>query len=91
MKNVMRIERVEKLSTTEQENWLCGWYRIAEDDGSTVAYCPDAATARLVIDGFEMRRYLVERCKTTCAGRERYSGRLRHEPDCPAYMLGLVD
>lgn len=44
-----------------------------------------------VNDGFEMRRYLIERCKITCAGRERYSGKLRHEPDCPAYALGLVD
>lgn len=89
----MRIERVEesRLSPAERENWLRGWFRVVEDDGSTVAYCPDAATARLVIDRFKMRRYLIERCKATCAGRERYSGKLRHEPNCPAYDLGLVD
>ena len=24
------------------------WYRITEDDGSTIAYCPDVVTAKLV-------------------------------------------
>ncbi len=89
----MRIERVKKsrLSLAERENQLCGWYRIAKDDGSTVAYCPDAATVQQIVQGFVVCDYLIERCKITCAGRERYTGRLRHEPDCPAYALGLVD
>ena len=39
----------------------------------------------------EIEDYLLFRCKQTCAGREGYQGKLKHEPDCPAYDLGLVD
>lgn len=39
----------------------------------------------------EIMAYLVFRCRQTCKGREKYAGKLRHEPDCPAYDLNLVD
>jgi len=39
----------------------------------------------------EIEKHLVSRCQQTCAGRENYSGKLRHVPDCPAYDLGLVE
>jgi hypothetical protein len=35
--------------------------------------------------------YLRARCKQTCAGRERYSGKNRHEPGCPVWELGLEE
>lgn len=39
----------------------------------------------------EIMAYLVFRCRQTCKGREKYAGKLKHEPDCPAYDLNLVD
>ena len=70
---------------------VAGWYRVADDDCSTIAYCPDAATADAFLRSEEIRRHLIDRCRVTCQGREKYAGRLRHEPNCPAYNLGLVE
>lgn len=70
---------------------LEGWFRIVDAGGSTVAYTPDAATAEAFMQSEEIRRYLLARCRQTCADREAYTGRLRHEPNCPVYDLGLVE
>jgi hypothetical protein len=80
----MRVEPVP-------EGSMVGWHRVADDDGSTVAYCPDATTAEGFLRAEEIRHYLVDRCQRTCQGREKYAGRLRHEPNCPAYDLGLIE
>lgn len=70
---------------------LEGWHRVADTDGSTVAYTPDIVTAEAFMQAEDTRRYLLHRCRQTCAGREAYTGRLRHEPNCPAYDLGLEE
>jgi hypothetical protein len=46
----MKIEQMNaKLGKAEREHALETWYRIAEDDGSTVAYVPDFATAERIV------------------------------------------
>ena len=62
----MKIEQVRRpQSPAKREGWLRGWYRVAEDDGSTVAYCPDVATANMIIEAAEIRQYLIDRCRIT--------------------------
>jgi len=39
----------------------------------------------------EIKSYLISLCQQTCKGREGYTGKLRHVPDCPAYNLGMVE
>lgn len=53
----VKIDRAkEPISPAEREHWLRGWYRVAEDDGSTVAYCPDLVTARVIAKTLEKRK-----------------------------------
>jgi hypothetical protein len=46
----MKIEKMnKKLGKVERSLALESWYRIAEDDDSTVAYVPDFATAERIV------------------------------------------
>ena len=38
----------EPANRAERDNWLRGWQRVVAEDGSTIAYCPDKVTARLI-------------------------------------------
>ena len=40
-------------TSAEAEAFLASWYRILEDDGSTVAYAPDAVTAHRIAAAIE--------------------------------------
>ena len=45
----MKIELTTyKLGRAERIHALESWYRIAEDDGSTIAYVPDKGTAERI-------------------------------------------
>ena len=37
----------------EAEAFMRSWFRVVAPDGSTVAFCPDAATARRVVAAME--------------------------------------
>lgn len=88
----MRVEKVHQAEgAAQREHWLVGWHRVVEDDGSTVAYCPDVVTANMIIQAEKTRHYLIDRCRTTCpAVSLGYAGQVSHEPNCPAYGLNLV-
>jgi len=51
---MISIEKVEtlKMAPNESKAFLLGWYRIAEKDGSTIAYAPDRITAQQIADLF---------------------------------------
>ncbi len=42
---------IQIVSREEERCMLTGWHRISEPDGSTIAYCPDIVTARLIEAG----------------------------------------
>lgn len=66
----MTIEQAnEPSSPAERERWLKGWYRVAAEDGSTVAYCPDRATAVLIAEALEARKKAGERELRECLKR----------------------
>ena len=56
---MIKIEKVAKLemSTSEIKSFLVGWYRVVEEDGSTIAYTPDKITANQIQDLIELNRF----------------------------------
>lgn len=57
---MMRVESAPLPGTAKGDGWMVGWHRVADDDGSTVAYCPDAATAQAFLRAEEIRRLLQD-------------------------------
>ena len=58
----MKIETPQKRQPCD----MSSWHRVAEDDGSTVAYVPDIVTAQQVIEAerlWAVNAELVEACK----------------------------
>ena len=56
----MKIETPQKRQPCD----MSSWHRVAEDDGSTVAYVPDAATAQQVIETERLRAVNAELVET---------------------------
>lgn len=56
---MIAIEKVETLemTTLEAKSFLLNWYRVVEEDGSTVAYTPDLVTAQQIQDMIEINRF----------------------------------
>ncbi len=42
---------IQIVSKEQDRCSLTGWHRVSEPDGSTIAYCPDLPTARLIEAG----------------------------------------
>ncbi len=53
---VETAKALPRLTVAQAELFLGAWYRIAEDDGSTVAYTPDMATARFIAEKINLER-----------------------------------
>jgi len=47
---IIEIKQIEKF----QHKPMQGWYRVFEEDGSTIAYVPDVVTARIISASFAM-------------------------------------
>ena len=56
---MIKIEKVKTLEMTAQEAraFMVNWYRVIEEDGSTVAYAPDQITAQQIQDMIERTRF----------------------------------
>ena len=54
--NVERAEAAQPLTVHQAELFLGTWYRIAEDDGSTVAYTADLETAKFIANKINLKR-----------------------------------
>lgn len=65
----MKIEGPEdrgpvRFTPDEARAFMASWYRVVEDDGSTVAYAPDVVTARLIAaaqDLYEILKHVAKR------------------------------
>lgn len=56
---MIKIEKVKKLKMSNSEivSFMIGWYRVVEEDGSTIAYVPDISTAQQIQDLIERLRF----------------------------------
>ena len=56
---MIKIEKVKKLEISKSEivSFMVGWYRVVEEDGSTIAYVPDRSTANQIQDLIERTRF----------------------------------
>ena len=56
---MIKIEKVKTLEMTTQEAraFMVNWYRVVEEDGSTIAYVADLTTAQQIQDMIERTRF----------------------------------
>ena len=85
------IDAFAKASHHKRCRTLAYLYNHAKDREIRMLNMADITISTVSKSLKQIQAYLVFRCKQTCAGREGYQGKLKHESDCPAYDLGLVD